>query len=453
MTLAVSEWQNNGMLNHAEIARLLTELEPWLGAVVQRIQQEAADTVTLSLRRPGQTAHLRFRLARGRLRFYLDEKRPKSLETPPSFTMALRKHLTGGKLVRMEQPHHERIARFYFERKQGDVVLVAELVPPGGNLLLLSHDQKILARLFNDDRNGTLGRTYAPPPAGEGAPAAKVRLFGGASLHAYLAALETDQVAAEGDKAAAAGERKRQKLLAKLDEDWARAGDPDQWRRQADALAAQPALPEPGPDGRVTLLDPVTGEPLTIDVLPGLSFAENIEALYKKAKRAGSAREHIAARRERLEHEAPAPQRPAAAASKRAAPVDLPAGHAFKYPGGSLILVGRSAQENDRISFGFASGDDRWLHARDVPGSHVVVRPAPGDDLAALLDDAARLALHYSFKRGEPAGDVQLSQKKYLQRIKGAPGKVRLVKEENRRVTVGQADLERIEAYRVKRGG
>lgn len=447
------QWQNKDMLNHAEIARLLTELEPWTGSVAQRIQQEASESVTISLRRPGKTAQLHLRLARGRLRFYLDEKRPKSLDTPPSFTMALRKHLTGGKLVGLEQPPGERIARFRFARTQGDVVLVAELIPPGGNLLLLDAHEKILARLFNDERNGALGRAYAPPPAGEGAPAAPVRRFEGESLHAHLASLETDQAAAADDKAVAAGERKRQKLLAKLDEDWARAGDPAQWRRQGDALAAQPAPPQADALGRVTITDPATGEPMTIDLQPGLGFAENIEALYKKAKRADSAREHIAARRQRLETEAPMPQRQAtAAAPKRAAPVDLPAGHAFRYPGGSLVLVGRSAQENDRISFGFASGDDRWLHARDVPGSHVVVRHAPGDDLESLLDDAARLALHYSFRRGEAAGDVQLSRKKYLQRVKGAPGKVRIVKEENRRVSATPEDLARIEAYRVKRG-
>jgi predicted ribosome quality control (RQC) complex YloA/Tae2 family protein len=450
------------MLNHAEIALLLAELAPWRGAVIQKVQQEGPESLTLGLRRPGATIFLRFVLQRGKLRFFMQEKKPESLGQPPAFTMALRKHLMGGKLERFEQPAGERIARFFVSRRQGDMTLVAELIPPGGNLVLVDAHARVAARLFNDERNGTLGRPYQPPPAIEGTKAAAVRAFEGASLHAALGADAGSGAVTAARKTAAADVKKRELLLARLAEDERRAGDPGVWRRWGDALAAQPGLPPIGADGFAAFTTP-EGEPLCVPLDPALTLHENIARLHQKATKAERARTHIAERRRLLEARtartpvaaaAPLPRgddRPATR-DPRPPTTDLPHGHVFRYPGGSLIVVGRSATENERITFGFAHGDDEWLHARDVPGSHVVLRRSGADDADALRADAARLALHYSFKRGEPAGDVQWTQRKYVQRVKGAPGKVRLTKEQNVRVAVTAADLARIESRRLTRG-
>ena len=262
-----------------------------------------------------------------------------------------------------------------------------------------------------------------------------------------------EPAAATARKTAATGERKRARLLARLDEDERRAGDPATWRRWGDLLATQPALPPIDADGFADVETPA-GDHERVPLDPGLSLSENIALLHKKAKRAESARVHIADRRAALLESPtpePAPARPAPAPENRHPTTDLPHGHVFRFPDGSLVLVGRSATENERITFGFARGEDEWLHARDVPGSHVVVRLAASAGAAAVRQDAARLALHYSFKRGERAGDVQCTQRKYVQRIKGAPGKVRITREENLRVEVTPEDMARIEGYRLKR--
>lgn len=91
----------------------------------------------------------------------------------------------------------------------------------------------------------------------------------------------------------------------------------------------------------------------------------------------------------------------------------------------SLILVGRSAVQNEELTFRRASGDDLWLHARGVPGAHVIVkcgRSEPGDD---TLNLAARYAAAFSAKRGETQVLVDYTRRRYVSRMPGGrPGMV-----------------------------
>jgi NFACT N-terminal and middle domains/NFACT protein RNA binding domain len=93
----------------------------------------------------------------------------------------------------------------------------------------------------------------------------------------------------------------------------------------------------------------------------------------------------------------------------------------FQAQGGARILVGRSARDNDALTFGAARGNDLWLHARGVQGSHVVV-PDPGEapDERTLLE-AAVLAAHFSSARGEDQVEVAWTRKKHVRKQKGAP--------------------------------
>jgi len=94
---------------------------------------------------------------------------------------------------------------------------------------------------------------------------------------------------------------------------------------------------------------------------------------------------------------------------------------------GMEIWVGKSAKDNDLMTFQHANGSDWWLHARDYPGSHVVIRTIKGKDPdESSLADAAELALRFS--KNKDKGEVSLTQVKWLKRIKSAPGKVMLSK-------------------------
>ncbi|MHB1277174.1 MAG: NFACT RNA binding domain-containing protein [Bacteroidia bacterium] len=95
------------------------------------------------------------------------------------------------------------------------------------------------------------------------------------------------------------------------------------------------------------------------------------------------------------------------------------------------ILVGKQAKDNDELTLKIAKKDDLWLHARDVSGSHVVVRkrgmlPFPEPVLMA----AAGLALWFSKRRNEALAPVIYTEKKYVRKRKGdAAGAVVVEKE------------------------
>lgn len=90
--------------------------------------------------------------------------------TPPSFCMALRKHLKGGWIVNVEQYEFERIAVFHFKSSFGNFKLVLELFGEG-NIILVGEDGGILQALVYKrmrDRNILRGEPFLfPPPAGQ----------------------------------------------------------------------------------------------------------------------------------------------------------------------------------------------------------------------------------------------------------------------------------------------
>ncbi len=98
----------------------------------------------------------------------------------------------------------------------------------------------------------------------------------------------------------------------------------------------------------------------------------------------------------------------------------------FRSLAGTAILVGKGPQENDALTVRIARGNDLWLHARGIPGAHVVVRLEKGraPDQETLLD-AAHLAIHFSDARGAPQAEVATTRAKYVRKAKGAaPGAV-----------------------------
>ncbi|MBK8179005.1 MAG: DUF814 domain-containing protein [Planctomycetes bacterium] len=95
---------------------------------------------------------------------------------------------------------------------------------------------------------------------------------------------------------------------------------------------------------------------------------------------------------------------------------------------GSSILVGRNAADNDELTLRVARGNDLWLHTRDAPGSHVVLRLERGaePDSEEVLD-AATLAVHFSPLAEAHKAAVHVARRKQVHKPRGAkPGLVAL---------------------------
>lgn len=89
---------------------------------------------------------------------------------------------------------------------------------------------------------------------------------------------------------------------------------------------------------------------------------------------------------------------------------------------GFEILVGKNARNNDELSFHFAAKNDLWLHAKDVTGSHVVIRHRAGKDLPPMvLEYAAQLAAFFSKRKQDTLVPVIYTPRKYIRKRKGDP--------------------------------
>ena len=102
----------------------------------------------------------------------------------------------------------------------------------------------------------------------------------------------------------------------------------------------------------------------------------------------------------------------------------------FEYEG-FTIWVGKSAKDNDEMLRGFIHKDDLWLHARQVPGSHVVIRMKGMSTLPnTVLERAAGLAAFYSKFKTESLAPVIYTEAKFVRKVKGsAPGSVMVDRE------------------------
>jgi predicted ribosome quality control (RQC) complex YloA/Tae2 family protein len=89
--------------------------------------------------------------------------------------------------------------------------------------------------------------------------------------------------------------------------------------------------------------------------------------------------------------------------------------------GGYDVLIGRSGRGNDALLGPESGPDDIWLHARGVPGAHVLVRTRGRQPPEAVLRRAAALAAAHSQARGAGSVAVDCTVRKYVQRVKGAP--------------------------------
>ncbi|MBA3712040.1 MAG: NFACT family protein [Pyrinomonadaceae bacterium] len=471
------------------INAIIDELRPALeGSVMGKVFQLSRAAIAIDFRTDGGR-YLLLAAESSQPRLYFIKRTVRELEkaslAPTPFALALRRHLSGARLVALTKDPGERVVRFLFTAP--DVVgrqiswsLVAQLSGRSANLFLLDGASHIVDTLLAAHGAGQeIGDTYQPPPPAA-TPAPVVRevpftrgefatLSEGAD--AYYRRLAAERAFTKRAAALSAKLRqemgKRRKLLRNLESDLADHGDAEQHRRVGDLLLANIANAERR-GSIVRLVDYYAEDAPTIEIevdeqksLPEEAAARF--AKYTKAKRAAqeiarraaTAREEFAALEERqavletiidardegtLDDFAGVGRTPgqarraddgrsAASASKRAEAAAVPGARRYRSSDGYEILVGRAARDNDHLTFRVARSNDLWLHAADYPGSHVIVRNHQRErDLPhRTVIEAAQLAAHFSQARLDSKVAVHYTPRKFLSKPKGAaPGLVRM---------------------------
>ncbi len=90
---------------------------------------------------------------------------------------------------------------------------------------------------------------------------------------------------------------------------------------------------------------------------------------------------------------------------------------------GYHIYVGKNNLQNEELTFHFAEGNDWWFHAKQAPGSHVIVKSGGNELPDRTFEEAGRLAAYYSSMRGSEKVEIDYVEKKHVRKPKGArPG-------------------------------
>ena len=142
------------------------------GAKVDKIYQPGRDEIVLALRAPAGNVRLLLSANPNQPRLHLTQLPLENPDKPPMFCMRLRKHLSGARLLAVEQVPLERVVRLRFEalNELGDRVerkLVLEAISHHSNLLLLDGEDRILDCVRRTDsgldlKSGNSGRLLQP---------------------------------------------------------------------------------------------------------------------------------------------------------------------------------------------------------------------------------------------------------------------------------------------------
>ena len=252
----------------------------------------------------------------------------------------------------------------------------------------------------------------------------------------------------------------------KLEQDAAAASNPERFKRWGETILAATWQIQSG-QTELTV-DWLPGETIKLD--PALSPSDNAQHYFNRYRKAQRAGEEIPAQLKKIELEsqyleqleqdlAMAEDRPEIDAiavslaeagyyrSKRGKKKQKQRAVSnylrLTAPDGATVWVGKNALQNQHLTFTRAAADDLWLHARNMPGAHVIIPTAQGLPSQDDVLWAAGVAAYYSRARHDTAVDVDVTVKKYVRAIKGAPpGMVTFRNESTLRVPPSAPDID-----------
>lgn len=90
---------------------------------------------------------------------------------------------------------------------------------------------------------------------------------------------------------------------------------------------------------------------------------------------------------------------------------------------GYHMYVGKNNYQNEDLTFKLADGGDWWFHAKNIPGSHVIVKTGQDDLADKTFEEATRLAAYYSKGKDADKVEIDYTQRKNIKKPSGSkPG-------------------------------
>lgn len=247
-------------------------------------------------------------------------------------------------------------------------------------------------------------------------------------------------------------QKKNENKIAHLKRDLQKTERADQHRLFGELLTAYMFQIQPG-DEEIEVVNYYddTGKTVTIPLDPTLSPSQNAQRYFKKYNKAKASRQHlqkqirkaereidyfatilqqlesadledVADIREELVQEGYL-RKQKAKQDRRQKGRTKPTLTATRSSEGATIYIGRNNRQNEYLTNRLAASNDTWLHTKDIPGSHVVIRSDQyGEE---TLREAAQIAAYFSKGRSSSQVPVDYTLIKHVRKPKGAkPGYV-----------------------------
>jgi predicted ribosome quality control (RQC) complex YloA/Tae2 family protein len=462
-----------------ELSLIAAELDRELaGGVVQKVYAPTTTRIYLEVRVPGRSVLMLACCDPGMARVSAVEERPANPPTPPSWQSVLRRDLTGAKLVDAEALPSRKTLLLHFTRETRNLTLVLEATTAPA-IVLCASEAKVLCMSVPTRAGLRVGQPWAPldepinlptsSPPGALIKPAPSRLAGDHVFLRLAHAAETLLATAEQKTWVDA---RRAPLLAKLKKlertkekvrtEGDRSVHAAEFRRAGELLAQNLYKLQRG-QKIVTLteyLEDGSTREVEVTLDPKRTPQQEVEWRFHQYKRMLRGAEMAKTRLVTLEAETdalqaqlaaidaspPAPP-PLGAPRVKSGPQEaLPPYREYTGHQGHRIWVGRGSAHNDDLTFHVARPFHVWLHARGVPGAHVVIPIEKNAELSGeLLLDAATLAAHHSDAKGEPRVEVSYVPAKFVHKPKDAsPGAVTFTREKTLLLRLEPVRLQRL---------
>lgn len=118
----------------------------------------------------------------------------------------------------------------------------------------------------------------------------------------------------------------------------------------------------------------------------------------------------------------------------------------YRSSDGFDIYVGKNNIQNDYLTLRFAVASDIWMHTKDIPGSHVIVKSQGGKVSDEALMEGAMLAAYHSKAKNSTTVPVDYTERKNVKKPSGAkPGMVIYYTNKTIYVTPDESKINRME--------
>lgn len=405
------------------------------------------------------------------LRFHLTKYPWK--DHPHSFNKKVTQALHGWHVAQCNLLQEDKILELVFKKRHENKKLVCEFIPKKSNCYLLDGEQQIIASLHPVEHN----RYNPPKPLMQTTPGEKI--LSSSEIEDMYLPLEGENDFNEKKQEAESQLKKQHKHLIRAKDNLANELDEAMnWEKvQHEATLLQSHLFKIHKGmSKVTLNDWLQDNAeIEIEIDATLSPSEEIERRFQKSKKLKRGIEPLKRKLEQIQKKAENINgllaqleeiktenglknflqknylAPTKTSSKKPVKIEpaMPYREFFT-ASGLQIWVGKSAKDNDKLTFSYGNGSDLWLHAHDVPGSHVVLHLGSkheADDES--LKDAIQAALFFSKAKDRKEGEVCITQCKYVSRFgKNQPGKVQI---SHHRVVYAKIDLARLQHLKERK--